>query len=142
MALIGRLLRLSKHLQIKISQCHKGFGLTLGEFDVLATLRRTAPDSALRPYELINATILTSGAMTNRLDKLEHKTLISRKKSQLDKRSVTVSLTDSGCELIDSAIEAHVAVQHELLCSLNMQEKVLLNQMLKTWLMPFESSEL
>ena len=142
MALIGRLLRLSKYLEIKISQCHKGFGLTLGEFDVLATLRRAAPDAGLRPSELINAMMLTSGAMTNRLDKLERKTLISRQHSELDKRSVMVSLTGPGLELIDSAIEAHVAVQHELLCSLNTQEKALLNQMLKTWLIPFESSEL
>ncbi|MCG6200793.1 MarR family winged helix-turn-helix transcriptional regulator [Psychromonas antarctica] len=142
MALIGRLLRLSKYLQIKIAQCHKSFGLTLGEFDVLATLRRATPDAGLTPSELINAMMLTSGAMTNRLDKLECKALISRKLSQLDKRSVTVSLTGSGRELIDSAIEAHVAMQHELLCSFNTQQKALLNEILKTWLIPFESNDL
>lgn len=139
MALMGRLIRLNKHLETSISECHKSFGLTLGEFDVLATLRRAANHGSLTPSELLNALLLTSGAMTNRLDKLEAKKLIHREHSKQDRRSVTVALTPQGRALIDEAIEAHVKVQHSLVNSLSEQEQVLLDGSLKTWLGQFES---
>lgn len=140
MALIGRLLRISKHIETRITQCHKDFSLTLGEFDVLATLRRAANESCLTPSELISALLLTSGAMTNRLDKLSEKKLISRTHSELDRRSVTVALTAQGRELIDQAIEAHVAVLQELVGSLDDTDKNLLNGMLNKWLGQFEEA--
>jgi DNA-binding MarR family transcriptional regulator len=139
MALIGRLLRISKHIETRITQCHKSFGLTLGEFDVLATLRRSANKSCLTPSELINALLLTSGAMTNRLDKLVEKGLVTRCHSEEDRRSVTVALTIQGRALIDEAIEVHVSVLDELTESLNSEDKVLLNGTLNKWLEQFES---
>lgn len=139
MALIGRLLRLSKHLETAITQCHKTFALTLGEFDVLATLRRSANESCLTPSELSSALLLTSGAMTNRLDKLTEKKLIIRSHSELDRRSVTVALTEQGRLLIDRAIEAHVALLKELVSALNETDKQLLNVTLSTWLGQFEA---
>lgn len=139
MALVGRLLRISKHLETRITQCHKSFALTTGEFDVLATLRRSANDSCLTPSELISALLLTSGAMTNRLDKLSDKKLISRCHSELDRRSVTVALTDQGRALIDEAIEAHVALLKELVRSLDEGDKKMLNGALNQWLGQFEA---
>jgi DNA-binding MarR family transcriptional regulator len=141
MALIGRLLRLSKHLENSIAECHKEFGLTFGEFDVLATLRRSANFQSLTPSELLNALLLTSGAMTNRLDKLQCKGLINRNNNKQDKRSVAVSLTAEGRKLIDEVIEAHVRVQHTLVGALDDQDKLLLNGSLKIWLAGFESTE-
>jgi len=138
MALIGRLLRISKHLETRITQCHKTFSLTSGEFDVLATLRRAANDSCLTPSELISALLLTSGAMTNRLDKLTEKQLIMRSHSELDRRSVTVALTEQGRILIDQAIEAHVIVQKELISALGDDDKQHLNGSLNRWLQQFE----
>lgn len=142
MALIGRLLRISKHLETRITQCHKRFDLTFGEFDVLATLRRAANDSCLTPSELISALLLTSGAMTHRLDKLNEKELIVRSHSELDRRSVTVALTDQGRLLIDEAIEQHVALLKELVSVLEESDKQLLNTSLTTWLGQFETEVL
>jgi DNA-binding MarR family transcriptional regulator len=139
MALIGRLLRISKHLETRITQCHKNFALTLGEFDVLATLRRAANNSCLTPSELISALLLTSGAMTHRLDTLSEKKLILRAHNAQDRRSVTVALTDQGRALIDQAIEAHVAVLKELVNSLSAADKSMLNGTLTIWLGQFEA---
>lgn len=141
MALIGRLSRISKHLESNIAECHKSFGLTLGEFDVLATLRRAASNSKLTPSELLDALLLTSGAMTNRLDKLQSKNLIIRQCNKNDKRSITVALTVQGRLLIDEAIEAHVKVQQLLVSSLNTQEKTMLDGVLKNWLADFEENK-
>jgi len=139
MALIGRLLRISKHIETRITQCHKSFSLTLGEFDVLAALRRSANESSLTPSELTEALLLTSGAMTNRLDKLADKGLVSRCHSEEDRRSVTVALTDKGRVLIDEAIEVHVSVLDELIKSLSCEDKTLLNGTLNKWLEQFEN---
>lgn len=139
MSLIGRLLRISKHIETRITQCHKSFALTLGEFDVLAALRRSANNSCLTPSELSSALLLTSGAMTNRLDKLAEKELINRCHSEEDRRSVTVALTDNGRELIDRAIEVHVTVLDELTSTLSVEDKHLLNGGLNKWLTHFET---
>lgn len=138
MAIIGRMMRLYKHLEAEITACHKGFGLTQGEFDVLATLRRSGAPFSLTPSTLLDSMMLTSGAMTNRLDKLEQKGLISRAHSQQDRRSVTVALTDAGLSLIDIAIEAHVAVQQQSMQGLSSQERAALNDIFKQWLTQFE----
>lgn len=138
MALIGRLLRISKHIETRIAQCHKSFSLTLGEFDVLAALRRAANESCLTPSELSDALLLTSGAMTNRLDKLVDKGLVTRCHSEEDRRSVAVALTGQGRSLIDEAIEVHVSVLDELIKSLSYEDKCLLNGTLNKWLEQFE----
>jgi len=138
MALIGRLLRISKHIETRIVQCHRRLGLSLGEFDVLAALRRSAKQSCLTPSELIDALLLTSGAMTNRLDKLCEKGLVSRSHSEQDRRSVTVQLTDAGRDLIDQAIENHVQILNELINGLNEEDKTLLDATFKKWLTQFE----
>jgi len=139
MALIGRLIRISKHLEMHIAAFHKRYGLTLGEFDVLATLRRAGGDHCLTPSELIATMMLTSGAMTNRLDRLESKDLIVRVHSQQDRRSVSVALTEQGLALIDELIVEHVKIQQGLMVSLSDADKPLLNGLLKTWLVQFES---
>ena len=140
MAMVGRLLRLSKHIEARITLCHKSFGLNLGEFDVLATLRRAANQSSLTPSELIDALLLTSGAMTNRLDKLCEKGLIERMQSAQDRRSISVALTNKGRVLIDEMIEAHVAVLQELVISLSDEDKSILNGTLNKWLGQFEEA--
>ena len=141
MQLIGRLMRIGKHLETQIAACHKRYGLTMGEFDVLATLRRAGGDHCLTPSELIATMMLTSGAMTNRLDRLESKGLTVRVHSQEDRRSVSVALTDQGLALIDELIVEHVKIQQGLMLSLSEAEKPLLNGLLKTWLAEFESQE-
>ncbi|AZG74865.1 MarR family winged helix-turn-helix transcriptional regulator [Shewanella livingstonensis] len=138
MAILGRFLRLQKHIEAEISACHKQFDLTMGEFDVLATLRRAGQPYTLTPSGLLSSMMLTSGAMTNRLDKLESKHLIARVHSTEDRRSVSVGLTKKGLAVIDEAIEQHVLIQHKLVKSLPDSDVPALNQLLKTWLTGFE----
>ncbi|WP_434930644.1 MarR family winged helix-turn-helix transcriptional regulator [Shewanella sp. HL-SH5] len=141
MAILGRFLRLQKHIEAEISACHKQFDLTMGEFDVLATLRRAGTPFSLTPSGLLSSMMLTSGAMTNRLDKLESKGLIKRVHSTEDRRSVTVGLTEKGLATIDEAIEQHVRIQHTLVDHLSDTEMPELNQLLKTWLVAFEGKK-
>ncbi|ABI73470.1 MarR family winged helix-turn-helix transcriptional regulator [Shewanella frigidimarina] len=141
MAILGRFLRLQKHIEAEISACHKQFDLTMGEFDVLATLRRNGKPYTLTPSKLLSSMMLTSGAMTNRLDKLESKDLIARVHSTEDRRSVSVALTNKGLAIIDEAIEEHVRIQHKLVASLSDSELPELNQLFKTWLAGFEGNQ-
>ncbi|HHB1594783.1 TPA: MarR family winged helix-turn-helix transcriptional regulator [Vibrio campbellii] len=138
MAIMGRLMRIAKHMENHVAELHKRYDLKMGEFDVLATLRRSGKPYRLTPSELISSMMLTSGAMTNRLDKLEKKGLIAREHSKEDRRSVTVELTAKGFELIDSLIEQHLQAQHELMGSLSSAEKGQVNQALKLLLPQYE----
>ena len=138
MAIMGRLMRIAKHMENHVAELHKRYDLKMGEFDVLATLRRSGQPYRLTPSELISSMMLTSGAMTNRLDKLEKKGLIAREHSKEDRRSVTVELTEKGVELIDSLIEQHLQAQHELMGSLSSAEKGQVNQALKLLLPQYE----
>lgn len=107
MAMMGRIMRIAKYMETEVADLHKKYDMKLGEFDVLATLRRSGKPFRLTPSELIESMMLTSGAMTNRLDKLEAKGLIVRAHSKEDRRSVTVELTKDGLVLIDQMMAEH-----------------------------------
>ena len=100
----GRLLRVAKLLEQRTEAALRPFGLSLWQFDVLATLRRN--DCDLSPGQLLSATMLTSGAMTHRLDRLETSELIERRPDPEDRRGVRVHLTKAGRKLVDQAIVA------------------------------------
>lgn len=139
MAIMGRLMRIAKYMETEVAQLHKRYDLKLGEFDVLATLRRSGAPYRLTPSELIDSMMLTSGAMTNRLDKLESKGLIEREHSKEDRRSVTVELTQDGFALIDQIIEEHAEVQTKLVEGMSSNQKKQINSILKAWLTQYES---
>ncbi|EHK57936.1 MarR family winged helix-turn-helix transcriptional regulator [Allomesorhizobium alhagi] len=107
------------------------FGLQAGEFDVLATLRRSGPPYALTPTALYEATMVTSGAMTNRLDRLEKAGLIARGPHPEDRRGVIVQLTEKGRALIDEAVTAHVENEHQVLAGLTRAEQDRLAELLE-----------
>ncbi|WP_250460085.1 MarR family winged helix-turn-helix transcriptional regulator [Microbulbifer litoralis] len=134
MKLIGRLLRLVKVLEAAQLRCHGAFGLGQGEFDVLATLRRAGAPHCLTPSQLYQSMLLSSGAMTNRLDRLERKGLIERRHSEEDRRSVKVHLTRPGLELIDRALPVHLQNMRDLLDGVGTSERDQLEQLLKLWL--------
>ncbi|WP_428240599.1 MarR family winged helix-turn-helix transcriptional regulator [Gynuella sp.] len=140
MELIGRMSRIYKRGMRLLEECHLEFDLKPGEFDVLATLRRSGAPHTLTPSELFQSMMLSSGAMTNRLDKLEQKGLISRSHSHEDRRSVTVTLTDKGLALINQAVTAHLQTQALLLSELTQDQQQQLNQLLKNWLISLEQS--
>ena len=123
MAIIGRLNEVSTLIsRERLAPLFAHFGLQAGEFDVLATLRRSGSPFALTPTALYEATMVTSGAMTNRLDRLEKAGLIRRTPHPQDRRGLLVQLTDKGRDLIDRAVEAHVENEHAILSGLTEQE--------------------
>ena len=138
MAMMGRIMRIAKYMETKVAELHKKYDMKLGEFDVLASLRRSGKSYRLTPSELIGSMMLTSGAMTNRLDKLEAKGLISREHSKEDRRRVSVQLTKDGLILIDQMMTEHVEIQKKLVKSLSATQKKNTNQLLKTWLSAYE----
>ncbi|WP_137930568.1 MarR family winged helix-turn-helix transcriptional regulator [Mesorhizobium comanense] len=123
MGVIGRLNEVSSLIaRDRLAPVFARFGLQSGEFDVLATLRRSGAPYALTPTELYEATMVTSGAMTARLDRLEKAELIARGAHPTDRRGIVVQLTEKGRALIDEALTAHVANEHEILSALTRAE--------------------
>src|SRR5262245_33205756 len=135
---IGRLHRLAGHLTEQLCVVYRRFGLDEGGFDVLATLRRAGPPFERAPGELARFTMVTTGAMTKRLDRLERDGLITRRRSTTDGRGRMVALTPAGRELIDRAFTEHMANERRLLAELGDHEKQQLEALLTGWLGRFE----
>ena len=109
MEVIGRLTRLVEVIRPRLNAVFADHGLESWEFDVLATLVRTGPPHQLTPGQLIDAMMITSGAMTNRLDRLERRGFVQRSKHPDDGRQVLVALTDAGATKLDAALGDHAA---------------------------------
>lgn len=105
-------------------------GLQQGEFDVLATLRRAGAPYALSPTDLFEALMISSGGMTNRLDRLEKAGLIARSRNPEDRRGTIVSLTERGLELINRIIPLHVENQARAIAALSQKEQKQLRDLL------------
>ncbi|MFF4619092.1 MarR family winged helix-turn-helix transcriptional regulator [Nonomuraea jabiensis] len=118
MAVIGRLSRLIRLIDAELGRTFAAHGLDRASFDVLATLRRSDPPHRLTPAELMRASMVTSGAITQRLDRLESRGLVTRTPSEADGRVVYVTLTDEGYALIDRALPDHVATEDRVLSAL------------------------
>ena len=131
---IGRLHRLASHLTAELTIVYREFGLSEGEFDVLATLRRAGAPFERAPGELAVHTMVTTGAMTKRLDRLERAGLVERRTSDLDGRGRVVALTASGVDLIDRAFTAHMANERRLLDELSADDATALEAILTRWI--------
>lgn len=105
---IGRLGRCAALLQRKLEDTFATFGITAGDFDVLASLRRSGQPFRLAPTALFSTLMVTSGTMTHRLQRLEGNGLVQRVANPADARSLLVELTAPGLALIDRAVKAHV----------------------------------
>ncbi|MBO9726868.1 MAG: MarR family transcriptional regulator [Novosphingobium sp.] len=105
-------------------------GLQPGEFDVLATLRRSGAPHALTPTDLYEAAMISSGSMTNRIDRLEKAGLVERRPNPADKRGTLVALTAAGLNLIDALIALHVANQQSIVSGLDLREQEKLSDLL------------
>ena len=130
---IGRLHRLAQRLTEELVAVYADFGLGEGEFDVLATLRRSGAPYELTPTELAAGTMVTSGAVTKRVDRLAERGLVARRVSDRDARGRVVALTPQGRKLIDRAFEAHMANEHRLLASLDRVDRERLARILDEW---------
>lgn len=130
MQLSGRLLRIAQLVERRTEAILKPYGLSLWQFDVLATLRRH--DQDMSPGQLLAATLLTSGAMTHRLDRLEAAGLIERLPDPDDRRGVRVRLTEDGMRLVDRAIEARFAEATRIQSTVDAEEAEVLARLLAT----------
>lgn len=106
-------------------------GLQRGEFDVLATLRRSGEPYMLSPTRIYEALMISSGGMTNRLDRLERAGLVERRPDPHDRRGKLIALTDAGRRVVDDTIARHVANEERLLSVLTVAEQERLNALLK-----------
>ncbi|WP_424530074.1 MarR family winged helix-turn-helix transcriptional regulator [Sphaerisporangium viridialbum] len=136
---IGRLHRVADHLTEQLCVVYRRYGLGEGEFDVLATLRRAGEPFERAPGELAAFTMVTTGAMTKRIDRLERDGLVTRRPSTSDRRARVVALTDAGRELIDQAFGEHMRNERRLLDHLTPEEAAQLESLLTTWLACFET---
>jgi DNA-binding MarR family transcriptional regulator len=122
MAVLGRLKRLMRVVEGEQNRTFAAHGLDHASFDVLMTLRRSGPPYRLTPTELRKAAMVTSGAISQRLDRLEERGLVRRASSTEDGRSVRVQLTDEGRALVDRALPDHLATGNRLLAGLSETE--------------------
>ncbi|WP_405826185.1 MarR family transcriptional regulator [Streptomyces sp. NBC_00838] len=131
---IGRLHRLGSYLTEELCVVYRKYGLGEGDFDVLATLRRAGAPFERAPGELAEHTMVTTGAMTKRVDRLERAGLVSRRASEGDGRGRVVALTAEGRTLIDRAFPEHMANERRLLDALTEGEAAQLESLLTKWL--------
>lgn len=136
---IGRLHRLGLLLTDRLTLVYRRYGLSEGEFDVLAALRRAGTPYERAPGELAVHTMVTTGAMTKRIDRLERDGLVARRRCAADGRGRVVALTPAGCELIDRAFTEHMENERNLLEDLTPQQAAQLETLLTAWLARFES---
>ncbi|MGV1988031.1 MarR family winged helix-turn-helix transcriptional regulator [Agrobacterium sp. 22-221-1] len=139
MAIFGRAKRLSNLLAPSIEETFAGFRLDRGEFDVIATLRRSGPPYQLTPTEMYTTLMLSSGGLTHRLDRLEKAGLIERRKSKLDGRSVVVYLMPAGIELAEKAFRQDMASEQTFLQGLTPDERDNLAALLKKLVLDIEA---
>lgn len=136
MAVIGRLARVTRLIDAQLRRTFASHGLDAASFDVLATLRRTA--RPLTAGELMNSAMVTSGAITQRLDRLENEGLVIRRSDSDDRRRVVTELTDAGLARIDEALPDHLATETRLLGMLSPEELGILALSLKGLLRSLE----
>ncbi|MEV0073799.1 MarR family transcriptional regulator [Amycolatopsis sp. NPDC050768] len=137
MAVIGRLKRVSRLIDTELARTFAKHGLDAASFDVLATLRRSDPPHRLTPTELMRTAMVTSGAVTQRLDRLEDRGLIARSRSETDGRGIVVALTVEGQALIDCALPDHLDTEHRVLDALDPPAQAALADALRVLLESF-----
>ena len=106
------------------------YGLQQGEFDALATLRRSGAPEGLTPTALFEAAMMSSGGMTARIDRLEKAGLVERRPHPTDRRATLVRLTDKGFDLIETIMPEHEEAARDILAPLSLDEQKTLNALL------------
>lgn len=135
MSVVARLFRLNAFATRDVNRTFRQHNLHQGEFDVLATLYRSGAPHAMNPQKLVEALLLTSGAMTNRLDRLEQAGLLVRNPNPQDRRGIIVSLTAEGLRLIKVVLKEYLTDLNELLDPLSAAERRQLAGLLKKLLL-------
>lgn len=138
MLVIGRLHRLAGLLDAQLRPVFAAADLAEGEFDLLATLRRAGEPFTLTPTELSTHTMVTSGAITKRVDRLARRGLVRRSTRSDDARGRSITLTPAGVSLVDEVVVAHVANEERLLAPFTPRERDQFSALLSRWLVALE----
>lgn len=128
---IGRISRASRLIDQRLKTTFNALGLEAWEYDLLAALRRNGPPYELTAGEILQALMITSGAVTNRIDRLEQRGLVQRQAAAGDKRFVRVRLTAAGRALMDAALPEHLANEQAILEPLSDAERRQLAKLLR-----------
>ena len=141
MAILGRARWLTLKVRPPIEAIFAKAGLDTGEFDVLATLLRSGPPYQLRPTELYRSLMISSGGLTNRLDRLEKAGLIRRAETEEDARTLPVELTKEGRARAEMAFREDMKVEAELLSTLSAEEKKDLERLLRKLVLALDQDD-
>jgi DNA-binding MarR family transcriptional regulator len=136
---LSRVVRLARHLALARRDAFGQLGLAQGQFDVLATLRRSGPPYEMTPGELMAETLVSSGTMTHRVDQMEDAGLVSRESDPTDGRVVRVRLTPRGREAVDTALANLLERERRLLAMLDQGERARLGELLRSVLEPLDA---
>ena len=134
MGVIGRITQLQREVFLAQRATFSRHGLDAPSFDVLAALRRAGEPYQLTPTALMRTALVTSGAITQRLDRLEQRGLITRERSDADGRAVVVTLTEAGRQALDDALPDHLATERDMLAGLSDAEQRQLAGLLRRFL--------
>jgi DNA-binding MarR family transcriptional regulator len=139
METVGRILRIQFLAGARMRRVFEQHRIDWGGFDVLATLRRSGAPYRMTPTGLYRELVLTSGAMTNRLDVLEQAGLVQRHPDPNDRRGTLIELTEEGKALVDRTMEAHLEGEAEMVAHLSKEERKTLADLLKKLLIGMEN---
>jgi DNA-binding MarR family transcriptional regulator len=139
MQVLSRISRLARHLDRERRAAFAAHDLEPWEFDVLAALRRQGPPYELSPGALLRATLVTSGTMTNRIDRLEQAGLVRRRPDPNDKRGVLATLTAAGQSRVDAALAGLLEAEQALLADLPESSRRTLTDLLRAILAPLDA---
>jgi DNA-binding MarR family transcriptional regulator len=140
MRVLSRITRLAWHLDRERSAAFSAHGLEIWEFDVLAALRRAGPQARLSPGQLIKETMVTSGTMTNRIDRLAARGLVTREDHPDDRRVVLIRLTDDGRRAVDAALGDLMEAERRILAGLPQERYDQLVAALRQVLLPYDDA--
>jgi DNA-binding MarR family transcriptional regulator len=141
MGVVGRLSRLTRLFERQLQAVFSQHDLQPGEFDILATLLRADTEGhGLTAGALADSAMVTSGAITNRLDRLVAKELVTRETDPRSRRTIRVTLTDRGRELVDAALRDHLANEERLLAALSTGHRRQLEELLRVLLRAHEGA--
>jgi len=136
---LSRVTRLARHLDRARRTAFAARELALWEFDVLSALRRSGPPYRMSPGALMNQTLVTSGTMTNRIDRLAERDLVRREADPHDRRGVLVVLTESGRATVDAALTDLLGHEQALLAGLTARQREALAGTLRDLVAPFDN---
>lgn len=137
---LSRVTRLARHLDRARSLAFASHALESWEFDVLAALRRSGAPYELSPGRLLQQTLVTSGTMTNRIDRLAARGLVERHPDHSDRRGVIVRLTPEGADRVDAALIDLLSQEQQILAGLAEPDQRQLADMLRTIVTPFDQA--